>query len=143
MIVVAGAADAEALGALHARAFVRPWAVPEIARLLDNPTAFALMATDSAPAGFVMAWVASGEAEVLTLAVLPKVRRRGIGVALVTAAAGVAAARGAEAMYLEVAEDNVAARALYAKLGFAESGLRRGYYSGGENAVVMRRALPL
>ena len=57
-------------------------------------------------------------------------------------AAGVAAlVRGAASMHLEVAEDNAAARSLYRKLGYEESGRRRGYYSGGD-AILMRRILP-
>ena len=40
-----------------------------------------------------------------------------------------AAALGAERMFLEVAEGNAAARALYARTGFAGAGRRRGYYA--------------
>ena len=47
--------------------------------------------------------------------------------------------------FLEVAADNAAAQALYARAGFAESGRRRGYYrrpdGSGLDALVMQRAL--
>ena len=69
------------------------------------------------------------EAEILTLAVRPSARRAGLGGRLVEAAVVRAAALGAERMFLEVAEGNVAARALYARSGFVEMGRRRGYYS--------------
>ncbi|WP_313577184.1 GNAT family N-acetyltransferase, partial [Brevundimonas sp.] len=65
----------------------------------------------------------------LTLAVRPTARRAGLGVRLVEAAVVRAAALGAERMFLEVAESNAAARALYARSGFVEMGRRRGYYS--------------
>jgi ribosomal-protein-alanine N-acetyltransferase len=95
--------------------------------------------------GFVMAWAAGGDAELLTVAVVPEARRRGVGAALVTSAGVAALIRGAASMHLEVAETNTAAHALYVKLGYEEAGRRHAYY-GGEggsvDAIVMRRALP-
>ena len=79
--------------------------------------------------GFILIRVVVDEAEILTLAVRPSARRAGLGVRLVEAAVVRAAALGAERMFLEVAEGNVAARALYARSGFVEMGRRRGYYS--------------
>ncbi len=142
MIVAVGAEAAEPLAALHARAFPRGWSAAEFVKLLENPAAFAF--ADFRGNGFVLAWAVAEEAEILTLAVAPEARRRGLGAALVSEAAGLALARGAAALHLEVAEDNFAARALYAKLGFAEMGVRPGYYdSGAINAIVLRRALPI
>ena len=83
----------------------------------------------SEPDGFILIRVVADEAEILTLAVRPAARREGLGARLVEAAVVRAAARGAERMFLEVAEDNVAARALYARTGFVEAGRRRGYYA--------------
>ena len=140
MIAVVGLESAQRLAELHALAFERPWAAGEFARLLSNPAAFALAEEG---AGFILAWAVGGEAEVLTLAVAPDRRRQGLAASLVAAAAGVAAGRGAEAIYLEVAANNEAAGGLYAKLGFVEAGRRKGYYEGGADAVVMRRRLPL
>jgi ribosomal-protein-alanine N-acetyltransferase len=145
MIEAAGAEAAELLGALHARAFDKPWSAAEIAKLMENPAVFALVSRDAQPHGFVMAWAAAGDSELLTVAVVPKARRRGVGAALVTAAGLVASARGAAAMHLEVAEDNIAARALYAKLGYEDAGRRHAYYAGegsAVDAIVMRRKLP-
>lgn len=92
-------------------------------------------------AGFVLARAAADEAEILTLAVVPAWRRRGLGAALLAAAQRRAASLGAAQLFLEVAADNDAARALYAGAGFEAVGLRRGYYAGGRDALVLRRAL--
>lgn len=142
MIEPAGGDTAALLADLHARAFDRSWSAAEIEAMLKNPVTFALRADGL---GFVMAWVLVGEGEILTLAVVPEARRQGVGEALVAAAGAAAVSRGAVAMRLEVAEDNAAARALYAKLGFEEAGRRRDYYAndGGTNvdAIVMRRRL--
>lgn len=145
MIEPAGADACELLAALHARAFDKPWSAAEIAKLLDNPAVFALIARTAEPAGFVMAWTAGGDGEILTVAVLPEARRKGFGAALVDAAGAAALLRGAASMHLEVAETNAVARALYAKLGYQEAGRRHAYYAGeggGVDAIVMRRPLP-
>ena len=86
----------------------------------------------------------AGEAEVLTLAVDPAQRRRGVARALLERGADWAADHGAEMLWLEVAADNAAARGLYAAAGFQEAGRRRGYYGrtgGAVDALVMRRGL--
>ncbi len=91
--------------------------------------------------GMVMARVAADEAEILTLAVHPAVRRQGLARALLDRAADIAAEEGAATLFLEVALRNAGARALYAAAGFVEVGRRRRYYADGDDAMVMRRAL--
>jgi ribosomal-protein-alanine N-acetyltransferase len=145
VIELASADLCETLASLHAQAFDKPWAAAEISRLLENPAVFALISRDPDPRGFVMAWAAAGDAEMLTVAVVPDARRRGVGASLVTAAGVAALVRGAASMHLEVAETNAAARALYAKLGYEEAGRRHAYYAGeggSIDAIVMRRSLP-
>lgn len=142
MIQAVGPGDAALLADLHRQGFERPWSEGEIAKLLENAAVFAFLSTaEGRPQGFVMAWVVADEAEILTVAVASAARRKGVGAALVTAAGVAALVRGAASMHLEVAEDNAAARSLYRKLGYEESGRRRGYYSGGD-AILMRRILP-
>ena len=137
----AGPEDADRLAALHARAFERPWSEAEFAELLRGVgvTAFA------AEQGFILVRVLGPEAEVLTLAVAPEARRQGVGRGLVDTALEAAAARGAEAMFLEVAADNTAALALYERAGFERVGVRRGYYPRPDgpaaDALTLRRLL--
>lgn len=114
------------LAALHAEAFDRPWDAGAFAALLDQSGVFAVEEAD----GFILMRVAVDEAEILTLAVRPAARRQGLGARLVGQGAVAAAARGADRLFLEVAEDNAAARALYARAGFIEAGRRPGYYQG-------------
>jgi [ribosomal protein S18]-alanine N-acetyltransferase len=145
MIQAASADDAALLGELHARAFDKAWSADEIAKLMQNEAVFAILSRDAAPQGFVMAWAAAGDSELLTVAVVPEARRKGVGASLVTSAGVAALVRGAAEMHLEVAEDNHAARALYAKLGYEEAGRRHAYYAGeggSVDAIVMRRMLP-
>ncbi len=130
--------DAAVLAGLHAAAFDAPWRAGEIAALMATPGVFALTIDGQ---GFILCRAIAGEAEILTLAVDPARQRAGVGRRLVEAAAGLAVRGGAESLFLEVADDNHAALALYASTGFERVGLRRAYYASGADAVVMRRAL--
>jgi ribosomal-protein-alanine N-acetyltransferase len=140
----AGPEAADLLALLHAEAF-RPadrWGAQAIGLLLALPGHFALLAeAGGEPVGFAMGRVAAGEAEVLTLAVRPAHRRQGAGRALMRALMEEAAKRGADSLFLEVAEGNAAARMLYAGLGATEAGRRRRYYPDGSDALVLRAAL--
>ncbi|NBZ88546.1 GNAT family N-acetyltransferase [Rhodobacteraceae bacterium CYK-10] len=123
---------------LHAACFTLPppWSAQELAATQEGRFSFTL----ERPGGFLMAQVVAGEAELLTLAVDPGARRQGIGRALVAGFLAEARARGAESAFLEVAEGNAPARALYEGQGFAETGRRRGYYRGEgrqEDAILM------
>jgi [ribosomal protein S18]-alanine N-acetyltransferase len=146
ILETASPADARAMATVHAASFEEPWDAASIAHALASPGAFGLLVRGEAGAvlGFALARAAAGEAELLTLAVEPAARRGGLGRALVSAVAGAAGALGAAALYLEVAEDNPAAFALYRAEGFAEVGRRRGYYrraDGAVDALVLRRDL--
>jgi ribosomal-protein-alanine N-acetyltransferase len=90
------------------------------------------------PVGFLLAWLLGGDLEILTVAVAPAQRRVGVGAALVEAATAEARSQRCERVLLEVRASNTAALALYRSAGFAEDGLRRGYYSDpSEDAVLM------
>jgi ribosomal-protein-alanine N-acetyltransferase len=134
----------EDLATLHARCFTtpRPWTAAEFAGFLADPLAFLLVEGDAA---FLLGRAVAGEAELLTLAVAPEARRRGLGLRLISRFFYQARLRQAEEAFLEVAADNAAARALYARAGFVEAGLRRGYYTTPDgqavDGLVMRRAL--
>ena len=113
------------LAALHAGAFDAPWDAAAFDSLLGE----AGVHLAETPDGFILMRTVADEAEILTLAVRPSARRRGVGAGLVGRGAAEAAARGARRLFLEVAEDNDAARALYARAGFVEAGRRPRYYA--------------
>jgi ribosomal-protein-alanine N-acetyltransferase len=117
----------EALATLHARAFRSPppWSAAVFAGFLADPLAFLLVEGD---AGFLLGRAVAGEAELLTLAVAPDARRRGLGRKLLARFLYQARLRGADRAFLEVAADNPAAIALYESAGFAKVGSRRAYY---------------
>ncbi len=83
----------------------------------------------------------AGVAELESVVVEEGWRRRGVGRAMCEAGVGWARGMGAESVELEVWEGNEAARAMYAGMGFAEVGRRRGYYGQGRDAALMRLEL--
>lgn len=150
-LVPAALVHAELLAGMHKICFADPWGPESMAASLAMPGAAGMIAVDGhslepalkppGPAGFVLWRAIAGEAEILTIAVLPPWRRSGLGGRLLDAALAASHAAGAEAMFLEAAADNIAALALYEKREFRRVGMRKGYYAG-KDAVVMRRDLP-
>ncbi len=148
----ATAGDAPLLATLHAPSFPEePWPADAFAALLDSPGVFGLIGfADSSPdrpdraRGFIVCRMAADEGEILTLAVLPGHRRAGLGGRLLAGALARSAAWGTGTFFLEVAEDNPAALALYRGAGFEPVGRRPGYYrrdTGRVAALVLARRL--
>jgi len=125
----------EAMAATHARAFAghgRAWSAPEFRALLQSDHVFS---TGDAHA-FALGRVVLDEAELLTLATDPAHRRAGRARACLTAFEAQAAARGAVSAFLEVAEDNAPALALYRAANYREMGRRKGYYTAPDGTPV-------
>ena len=79
------------------------------------------------------------EAFVQTIAVAPAAQGQGLGARLLLALLEEAERRGQRSVSLEVRADNAAAQRLYARHGFVRTGVRRGYYAGGVDALVLTR----
>jgi ribosomal-protein-alanine acetyltransferase len=100
---------------------------------------------DAAIAGYagLLAPLASGQADIQTLAVAPDARRRGLGRALMVALLAEARERRATEVFLEVRADNPSAQALYVSLGFEQIAVRPNYYQpDGVDAHIMKAVLP-
>jgi len=134
---------AEPLAVLHAGCFPEdPWDAEALGRILGLSGGFGFLAWQSEmPVGFALARDLGSEGEILSLGVLPDCRRLGIGRALLRAVIDEAARRELPSIVLEVADDNAAARGLYASAGFVAVGRRTRYYRrGGEtiDALLLR-----
>jgi len=82
-----------------------------------------------------------GEGDIMTIAVAPEFRRKGIAKELISRLESWAKARGAIAMMLEVDVTNIEAIDLYKKLGYETLNVRKNYYGYGKDAQIMRRGL--
>ena len=122
------------LARLHASAFeaTRAWSTQEFEQLLQ--TNGVQLCGDHR--GFVLTRVTIDEAEILTIATDPPHQRKGLARAMLAQAERTAGAAGATTMFLEVAENNVAAKALYHDCGYLGVGRRPGYYMPKDGAPV-------
>ena len=145
------AADAEAMAALESVCFAGaghdPWTASMFLAELDPAVPAArswwIAHDDGELIGFAGGMVIDGGVEILDVAVAPAHRREGIARKLLAHVSYDAQMLGCTSASLEVEDGNESAIALYASLGFSESGRRRGYYGAGLDALVMTAPLPL
>ena len=138
--------DAPQLAQLHGASFHRGWGTNEFEQmLLDRNTLVHRLQQGRQMIGFSVSRIAADEAEILSIAIAPNQRGRGLSRELLRVHLGHLAGRGVKKVFLEVDENNQAARRLYERAGFHAVGRRERYYhdAGGEqlNALVMQRDL--
>jgi len=138
--------DAGELAALHTVSFRHGWSESEFSRFLLEQNVLAHRAMIARTiAGFIVSRYAADEAEILSIAVAPRRRQRGVAGRLLDLHLRSLAGLGVNSVFLEVDEDNRPARRLYARAGFDEVGRRESYYPHGEAgahaALVLRRDL--
>ncbi len=145
------AADAEAMAQLEALTFAdmghEPWSaeafLAELAPDAPAPRSWWVAHDNGKLIGFAGGMVVDGDIEILDVAVAAEHRREGIARKLLSHVSYDAQMLGCTTASLEVEVGNNVAISLYASLGFAEVGRRRGYYGAGVDALVMKAPLPL
>jgi ribosomal-protein-alanine N-acetyltransferase len=143
----AGLATVPVIGALHLECFEDPWSEKSIAEVLASPGVFAYLALAPAksggngtgaigdPCGFAIARISGDEAELLSIGVARGWRRTGIARRMIDTVLAAIERRRVRRLYLEVAEDNPGARALYERYGFVQVGRRDAYYRRRDGTV--------
>jgi len=121
------------------------------------PETFIVAESNGAVVGYIMCRIESGfpslgfrpfnagrKGHIISIAVLPEHRKKGVGRALVNEALRAMSNRyGAKSCYLEVRASNRSAIDLYKKEGFHIERTVKGYYSDGEDAHIMSLSLEL
>ena len=138
--------DAGLFAELYAECFDNPWDATAFAQLMAMPGAMPVVAIETGiPVAFALLRQAADEVEIITIGTRPFARQRGVAKAMLDHQFTELLTSGAAAAFLEVAQSNVAAQALYRSCGFSEAGVRSGYYerpgSTREDAIVMRKVL--
>jgi ribosomal-protein-alanine N-acetyltransferase len=138
--------DARRLAQLHGASFHRGWGEGEFEQMLrERNTLVHRLRQGRNIIGFAVSRIAADEAEILSIAMEPRHRGRGLSRSLLLTHLGHLAGHGVRTVFLEVEENNQPARRLYQRTGFSVAGRRERYYKepGGEplNAVLMRRDL--
>ena len=129
------------LADLYRECFDEPWPLVSIENMLRPPGCWALLAEISdkdliMPAGFALARVVHDEAEILSIGVSPRFRRRGVAKSLMEALLSCARKKCADSLYLEVGIDNNAALTLYKTMNFKTIARRKGYYRRADRSQV-------
>lgn len=134
------AADLDVVVAIEKRIYSHPWTRGNFADSLSAGCHCWIVECRGAIVGYSVVTIAAGEAHLLNLSIAGEWQRRGLGAALLRFIVKLAGDYTASRIFLEVRPSNVAACALYSRAGFAEIGVRRGYYphhEGREDALVL------
>jgi [ribosomal protein S18]-alanine N-acetyltransferase len=123
------------------------WSRQEYAKLFapqpERHRVLLVVEEDGRVAGFIVAHAVEREWEIENIAVSGPARRRGLGSHLLGEFLDLVRDQGGQAVFLEVRESNLAARKLYEKWAFSETGRRKGYYQDPpEDALVLTFSLP-
>lgn len=128
--------DLETVVAMEAANRPAPWTESVFRDELSAENRIYLAADQDGVVGWGGLMLVGDEAHVTNLLVDPEWRRRGIGLELMLALIEAAVSEGARHLTLEVRSTNEEARRLYARLGLAPVGVRRGYY-GDDDALIL------
>lgn len=137
-------ADLPAAAKIHAASFQKHWDAAALADYLIPSGVICGYFTAHSLRGFIILGPCTDQTDMITLAVTPEARGQSVGRSLIGAAETEARTRGARIIFLEVAEDNGPAIALYRACGYVPIGKRMNYYkrAGGRvSAVTMRKDL--
>lgn len=131
--------DADAVEIVEKACFKIPWSRESFWKAAGNADTCYLLAVDGEHiVGYAGCWLSFEEAQVTNVAILPEFRGKGIATKLMAELIRYVQKRGVTAMTLEVRPSNAPARALYARYGFKEAGVRKNYYQDdGEDAIIM------
>lgn len=126
--------DAQAAAAIHAASFDTPWTAETLAGHITRDLCLGLY-SGAALLGFAVLSVAADQSDIITIAMTPDQRGKGLGRQLLGAVHTAAKAKGAAVIFLEVAVDNAPANALYKSSGYVPIGTRPAYYKRAHGRV--------
>lgn len=129
----------EGMAQIEEQCFNSGFAQKTFEKELENKFSIYVVAEeDEKVLGYAGLWDVCGEADIINVGVHKDFRRRGIAYGMLEKLVKICDERDVSVINLEVRTSNIAARELYKKLGFSEFGIRKGYYDGKEDAVLMR-----
>ncbi len=135
-------ADLDAVMAIEQVCYPAPWKREHFIQEIHSHLSFPFVAQiEGAVAGYVCLMSLFEEAQILNIAVDPVRRGQGVARLLMDHAIAVAREQKAELLTLEVRASNAAAIGLYESYGFVPYFVRRGYYEGQEDAILMEKNL--
>jgi ribosomal-protein-alanine N-acetyltransferase len=130
--------DLPAVLAIEETSFLSPWTRASFLHELHSPHSHLTVAEQQGEViGYTCCWYVADEVHILDIAVRPESRRQGVGECLLRHVLVVGRQKGAQSANLEVRRSNLPAIALYEKFGFRQVAVRQGYYTNGEDALLL------
>lgn len=136
--------DLDAVVAIEREVFLFPWTPGNFGDSLDSGYHCLVLELEGQIFGYGIMTIGAEEAHLLTLGIAAEFQRKGWGERLLRHFIHIARERRALTMYLDVRVSNHAAARLYERLGFRQTGKRKGYYpamGGREDSLVMELVL--
>ncbi|MDI6752220.1 MAG: ribosomal protein S18-alanine N-acetyltransferase [bacterium] len=133
--------DLDSVLAIEDEVFVFPWQRESFAEEIKQGSEFYVTKEEGKVVGYLGFYKVKDEMQLVNLAVTKERQGKGIGSELLKWALKQAKSLGAKKAFLEVEKGNSRAISLYHKFSFYETGIRKGYYEGKEDAVIMRAEL--
>ncbi|MGB0907062.1 MAG: GNAT family N-acetyltransferase [Maricaulaceae bacterium] len=143
MIAPLRSEHAERAAVIHAESFETGWSAETLSGHINNDLCLGISQGDEL-CGFIILRSAADQADIVTIAIAKTARRKGLANRLLEAAEQTASQQGVELIFLEVAEDNAAAIALYKSARYDAIGKRPAYYrreNGRVAALTFRKTL--
>lgn len=106
-----------------------------------NDTVYFVAKENNKIVGFAGFWNAPDDIEITNIVVKKNERKKGIGTLLFDKILYEAKKTGKKEIFLEVNENNIFAINLYKKFEFKEIGIRKKYYNGVDNAIIMKKVI--
>lgn len=131
--------DLDDIYEIERKVYSHPWSINVFRGELSRPDRriYLVARVNDKIAGYAGLMVVNGEGHITNLAVDVKYRKKRLGTLLAIRIIEMAILKRIHWLTLEVRASNIAAQNLYEKLGFQIIGERKGYYSDGENALIM------
>lgn len=136
-------ADLPRVADIEQRAIPAPWALAQLQEEIDAANSMALVAEDGESlCGYAFYRVCPPECELLHVVVAPQWRQQNVASSLLRQGFTALSHLGCTDCYLEVRQSNLAARSLYERMGFFQTGTRKQYYhQPDEDALLLSRNL--
>jgi ribosomal-protein-alanine N-acetyltransferase len=116
-----------------------PWSQAKFIDSLSNPKTLAnLLVVDEQVLGYFIATHSPDSADLLNICIHPRYQHQGLGTQLFDYLTKQLQTLNLDTLFIEVRASNETAFLFYQKLGFKLIGLRKKYYSNGEDAKILR-----
>ena len=138
MIIPAKLHHLEEIVIIENSAFKKPWTKKQIKHDIQSDTDSEnwVYIIDHLVIGYILGWIIHDEFHLNNIAVHAEYLRRNIGKRLIQHIISRVISRDIKVILLEVSANNISAQKCYKSLGFTRRGIRKDYYSKGNDAIL-------